>query len=152
MPKSLNPTTPIYSKIWNRVKQFPQFIQRGAKYPPQTSGAAAAFLISGSIGVLTMMITHHLADTSPAIEVILINIGSWIPGSISPNLMWGNIGSYGGKQICLFISWLVSLSILYPLLKDRQIKPRTIFFWIFSLYTLSTVMAWHPLFPYLSLN
>jgi hypothetical protein len=152
MPKYSDLTTPIYSKIWNRLKQFPQFIERGAKNPPQTSGAAAAFLISGSIGVLAMMIIHHLADTSPAIEVILIKIGSWIPGSISRNLAWGNIGSYGGKEICLLINWLVSLSILYPLLKDRQIKPRTIFSWIFSLYTLSTAMAWHPLFPYLSLN
>ncbi len=152
MPKNSTSTTPIYSKIWNQLKQFPRFIQRGAKNPPQTSGSAAAFLISSSLGVLTMMIMHHLADTSPEIEVILSIIGSWIPASISRNLAWGNIGSYGGKEICLLISWLVSLSILYPLLKDRQIKPRTIFLWIFSLYTLSTVMAWHPLFPYLSLN
>jgi hypothetical protein len=152
MPKYSDLTTPIYSRIWNRVKRFPQFIQRGAKKSPQTSGSAAAFLISGSIGVLTMMIIHHLADTSPEIEVILISIGSWIPGSVSSNLTWGNIGSYGGKEICLLISWLVSLFILYPLLKDRQIKAHTIFLWMFSLYTLSTVMAWHPLFPYLSLN
>jgi hypothetical protein len=152
MSKYSSLTTPIYSRIWNRLKGFPQFIQRGARNPPQTSSSAAAFLISGGMGVLIMMIMHHLADTSPAVEVILTNIGNLTPGSISGDLAWGKIGSYGGKEACLLISWLVSLSILYPLLKNRQIKPRTIFLWMFGLYTLSTAMAWHPLFPYLSLN
>jgi hypothetical protein len=155
MAKSLlRPTTrsPIYAQIWNWLKQFPKGLHEGSKNPPTASGGAAAFLISGGIGATAMMISHHLSDTSKAREAVLKNLGSWIPGSISLDPMWGNIGSYAGKETVMVIAWLGSLAILYPLLKNRDVKPRTVFFWMFSLYTLAAAMAWHPLFPYLPLQ
>jgi hypothetical protein len=143
---------PIYSQLWNWLKQFPSAIHRGAKEPPATSGGAAAFLISGGIGAVTMMVVHHFSDTSKTTEAHVKAIGSWIPGAVSPDPMWGNIGSYAGKETFMLIGWLLSLLILYPLLKDRQVRPRTIFFWLFSLYTLAAAMSWHPIFPYLPLQ
>ncbi|MBD2579691.1 hypothetical protein [Oscillatoria sp. FACHB-1406] len=98
------------------------------------------------------MIAHHLSDTSKAREASLKTLGSWIPGSASNNPMWGNIGSYAGKETVFIIAWLGSLVILYPLLKSRNIKTRTLFFGMFSLFTLATLMSWHPLFPYLPLQ
>jgi hypothetical protein len=143
---------PIYERAWTKLREFPAVIQRGSQNPPVTSGGAAAFLISGGIGAVTMMVAHHLSDTSKPTENWVKSVGSWIPGSISPDPMWGNIGSYAGKETFMLIGWLISLLILYPLLKNRQVKPRTIFFWIFSLYTLAAAMSWHPLFPYLPLQ
>jgi hypothetical protein len=143
---------PVYTKVWNWLKQFPQGLHAGSKHPPTTSGGAAAFLISGGIGSVAMMIAHHLSDTSKAREAFLKVLGSWMPGSTSPDPMWGNIGSYAGKETVMLIGWLGSLVILYPLLKNRAVKPRTIFFWMFSLYTLAAAMSWHPLFPYLPLQ
>jgi hypothetical protein len=145
-------TLPLYARLWNWLKQFPKALSDGAKNPPPASGAAAAFLISGGIGAVAMMIAHHLSDTSKAREAFLKSLGSWIPGSVSPDPMWGNIGSYAGKETVMLIGWLGSLAILYPILRCRNIKPHTIFFWLFSLYTLAAAMTWHPLFPYLPLQ
>ncbi len=142
---------PLYTRFWNRLKRFPQILHQGSHNPPATSGPAAAFLISGGIGAVTMMVIHHLSDTSKDRENVVRTIGSWIPGSVNPDPMWGNIGSYAGKETFMLIGWLFSLGILYPLLKNKQVKPRTIFFWLFGLFTLATAMAWHPLFPYLPL-
>ncbi|NJR38880.1 MAG: hypothetical protein HC781_08640 [Leptolyngbyaceae cyanobacterium CSU_1_4] len=144
--------SPFYTQIWNGLKQFPGGLHEGSKNPPIASGGAAAFLISGGIGAAAMMVAHHLSVTSKAREAVLKSLGSWVPGSTSLDPMWGNIGSYAGKETVMLMGWLGSLIILYPLLKNRNVKPRTIFFWLFSLYTLATAMAWHPLFPYLPLQ
>ncbi|MBD1913416.1 MULTISPECIES: hypothetical protein [unclassified Leptolyngbya] len=143
---------PFYIQLWNELKRFPKALHEGSQNPPTTSGPAAAFLISGGIGAVTMMVAHHLSDTSKAREAFLRTLGSWIPGSVSTDPMWGNIGSYAGKETMFLIGWLVSLAILYPTLKDKNVKPRTLFFWMLSLFTLATVMTWHPLFPYLPLH
>jgi hypothetical protein len=143
---------PIYAWAWTKLRAFPAIIHRGSLHPPATSGGAAAFLISGGIGAVTMMVMHHLSDTSKSTESWIKSVGSWIPGSISPDPMWGNIGSYAGKETFLLIGWLLSLAILYPLLRNKSVKPRVIFFGMFSLYTLATAMSWHPLFPYLPLQ
>lgn len=148
----VNKPLPLYIQLWNQLKQFPKALYKGSQNPPTTSGPAAAFLISGGIGAMAMMVAHHLSDTSKAREAALRTLGSWIPGSVNPNPMWGNIGSYAGKETVLLIGWLGSLAILYPILKNKQIKPRTLFFWMFSLFTLATVMSWHPLFFYLPLQ
>jgi hypothetical protein len=143
---------PIYERAWRSLREFPAIIHRGSQNPPTTSGGAAAFLISGGIGAVTMMVVHHLSDTSKPTENWVKGFGAWIPGAANHDLMWGNIGSYAGKETFLLIGWLGSLAILYPLLKNKQVKPRTIFFSMFCLYTLAAAMAWHPLFPYLPLQ
>jgi hypothetical protein len=152
MKKKAIASLPIYTQVWNSLKHFPKGLKTGSKHPPATSGGAAAFLISGGIGAVAMMTAHHLAETSKAREALLKTLGSWIPGSVSRDPMWGSIGSYAGKETVMLIAWLGSLTILYPLLKNRSLKPRTIFFWMFSLYTLAAAMSWHPLFPYLTLQ
>ena len=99
-----------------------------------------------------MMVTNHLSETSKSIETIVWNLGTWIPGSKTGDEMWGNIGSYSGKETMLLVGWLVSWSILHSLWKNQNIKSRTIFFWMFALLVAATAMCWHPLFPYLPLT
>lgn len=141
----------IYTKTWNALKKFPQFLHQGSQKPPKVNGAAAAAFISAGIGAVGMMISHHFSDTNKDVEKSLKSLGSWIPGSVSPDPMWGNIGSYAGKETVFLIAWLVSWAILYVVLKNKQLRATTIFFWMFSLFTLATAMSWHPLFPYLPL-
>ncbi|MFM6012270.1 MAG: hypothetical protein ACKO99_16755 [Dolichospermum sp.] len=145
-------TQPIYGRFWQSCKQFPRFLAAGSNYPPTVSGPAAAALISAAIGCFTMMMAHHFSDTNKNIETMLWSLGSWIPGSHNPSKMWGNIGSYSGKETILLISWLVSWAILSLLWKNKKIKSRTIFFWLFALMVAATAMSWHPLFPYLPLT
>lgn len=143
---------PIYSRFWQSCKQFPSFLAAGSNHPPTVSGPAAAALISAAIGCFTMMVAHHFSDTNKNIEKMIWSLGSWIPGSHNPSKMWGNIGSYSGKETILLISWLVSWAILSLLWKNKKIKSRTIFFWLFALMVAATAMSWHPLFPYLPLT
>lgn len=144
-------TEPIYTRIWETLKRFPKGLAQGSNNPPTGSGPAAAAIVSAGIGCFTMMVTHHLSETSEAIEQIVLFIGTWIPGSHNPDKMWGNIGVYAGKETMLLVGWLVSWPILYFVWRNKNVKSRTIFFWMFILLIAATVMSWHPLFAYLPL-
>lgn len=142
---------PWYGKAWGWLKRFPNILAEGSKNPPTVSGVSAAALLSAAIGCFTMMVSHHLGDTSKATNEWLWNLGSWIPGSKSNDEMWGNIGSYTGKQTMLLIGWLVSWAILHFLWRNRNVKSNTVLFWLFAFIIAATVMSWHPLFPYMPL-
>ena len=144
-------TLPWYTHFWNWLKQFPAILATGASTPPQTSGVAAAALISAAIGVVTMMVTHHLASTSKVRDRFVDSLGYWMPGSTNPDPVAGNIGSYAGKETMLLVGWLLSWIVLHNLLKHRQVRPRTICFGTFGLLLVAIAMCWHPLFPYLPL-
>jgi hypothetical protein len=150
--KKSKQSQPIYERIWNYLKQFPGDLAKGADEPPNTSGIAAAALLSAGIGCFTMMVTHHLADTSPERAQQIWSLGKWIPGSDTHDLMWGSLGTYSGEETMLLVGWLTSWMLLHHLLKSKQVKTRTIFGWMFGLVVAATVMCWHPLFPYLPLN
>ncbi|WP_013323466.1 hypothetical protein [Gloeothece verrucosa] len=141
----------LYGLIWQGLKYFPQVLAKGSQRPPEVSGPAAAAFISGGFGCWVMMIVHHLADTSKARDEIVWKIGSWIPGSRNPSQLWGNIGSYTGKETIFLISWLASWFVLHYLWRNKNIKAKTLFFWMFLFFIAATVMSWHPLFPYLRL-
>ncbi len=143
---------PRYTQFWNWLKQFPAILATGANQPPQTSGVAAAALISAAIGIVTMMVTHHVAETSTVRSQFIHSLGYWLPGSTNADPVMGNIGSYAGKETMLLVGWIVSWIILHYLLQYRQVRPKTIFFSTFGLFTAALVMCWHPLFPYLPLQ
>ena len=149
--KKLAANTPIYGKVWETLKQFPAGLAKGSDNPPPTSGPAAAALISAGIGCFTMMVTHHLSEISEDNKNFIWGLGKWIPGSDTGDKLWGNIGSYTGKETMLLVGWLVSWIVLHNLLKHKQVKTSTIFLWGFGLFVASTAMSWHPLFPYLPL-
>ena len=149
--QNFSPNEPIYGQIWHQIKHFPKGLSEGAKKAPTVSGPAAAALISACFGCFTMMVTHHLSDTSKEREKFIWSLGKWIPGSDNADKIWGNIGSYTGKETMLLIGWLVSWVILYFFLKDKNIRSRTVFFWMILLLVGATAMSWHPLFPYLPL-
>jgi hypothetical protein len=142
----------MYEKIWDRLKHFSSSFAKGSRHPPSTSGGAAAALISVGVGCFTMMVTHHLAETSTATDRFIWGLGKWIPGSDTGNKLWGSIGSYTGKETMLLVGWLASWLMLHNLLKYQQVKTRTIFLWTFGLVVAATVMSWQPLFPYLPLT
>jgi hypothetical protein len=142
---------PIYTRVWEQLKMFPRVLSEGSKNSPKFSGNAAAAFISAGIGAFTMMVTHHLGDTSKERDKLIWNLGSWIPGSKTDDALYGNIGSYTGKETMLLVGWLVSWLFLSLIWRDRQVKASTILFWMFATFMAATMMSWHPLFPYLPL-
>ena len=142
---------PWYTNLGNKIRQFPQGLARGANNPPTSSGAAAAALVSAAIGCFLMMVNQHLTSIFKAWNEIVWNLGGWIPGSKNPHPLYGEIGSYSGKETILLITWLVSWLVLAWLWRNREIKTSTIFSCLFFFLVAATVMNWHPLFPYLPL-
>ncbi len=144
-------SAPIYSRVWEYLKHFPQGLATGSTQPPPTSGTAAAALISAGFGCFIMMAIHHLAETSVARDRAISLLGKWIPGDNSSDRFLGDISSYGGRETILPIVWGLSWIVLHQLLKRRQVKTSTIFLWTFGLFVAATAMCWQPLFPYLPL-
>jgi hypothetical protein len=142
---------PIYSKTWNILKRFPRFLAAGSKNPPSLSGTAAAALVSASFSCFLLMVNQHLTSVFKEWNTIVWSLGDWIPGSKNPDRVYGEIGSYSGKQTIMLIGWFVSWAVLSVLWQKKQIKFRTIFFCLFFFLVAATVMNWHPLFPYLPL-
>lgn len=154
MTKQVAPRSEIvpgYLKLWNQFKYFPQVLSRGSKTPPTTSGSAAAALISASFSCFLLMVNQHLCSISKSWNEIIWSLGDWIPGSKNPDPLYGEIGSYSGKETVMLIGWLGSWLILSQLWRHRQIKFSTIFFCLFGFVVAATVMNWHPIFPYLPL-
>lgn len=143
--------SPWYVRLGNSLKRFPQGLAKGSKKAPETSSAAAAALISAGFASFVMMVNQHFAAAFKSYEDLIWNLGAWIPGSRNANPLYGEIGSYSGKETILLITWLVSWLFLAWLWRDREIKGNTIFFSLFFFLVASTVMNWHPLFPYLPL-
>lgn len=142
---------PFYVQLWNQIKRFPGGLAAGCRDQPAVSGPAAAALVSAAFSCLLLMVNQHFCSIFKTWDTFIWNLGSWIPGSKNPDPLYGEIGSYSGKEIVMLIGWFVSWFVLATLWGDRQIKFSTIFFCLFTFIVAATVMNWHPLFPYLPL-
>lgn len=142
---------PVYTIIWNQFKQFPNGLAKGSQNPPTVSGSGAAAIVSASFSCFLLMVNQHLCSISKPWNEIIWNLGSWIPGSKNPDPIYGEIGSYSGKETVMLIGWLISWFILGQLWRHKEIKFSTIFFLMFTFIVSATVMNWHPIFPYLPL-
>ena len=137
-----------YGRLWYRLQHFPKVIAQGSQHPPEHSGPAAAAILSATFSCFFLMVNQHLTMVSEAWKNWVWTLGAWIPGSHNPDPLYGQIGPYAGKETLLIISWLGSWFILHQIMKNRQVKPRTIFFWMLTFLIAATVMNWHPFFPY----
>jgi hypothetical protein len=143
--------SPWYVRLGNSLKRFPQGLAKGSSTAPSSSGIAGAALISAPFACFVMMVNQHFAAAFKSYEDLIWNLGAWIPGSRNADPLYGEIGSYSGKETILLVTWLFSWFFLALLWRNREIKGSTIFFCLFFFLVASTVMNWHPLFPYMPL-
>ena len=142
---------PLYTRFWNQLKRFPGVLAIGSKNNPSVSGVAAAALVSASFSCFMLMVNQHLTSIFKAWNTIIWNLGDWIPGSKTGDPIYGEIGSYTGKQTVMLISWILSWIVLHQLWKNKEVSFNVIFFCLFGFLVAATVMNWHPIFPYLPL-
>lgn len=142
---------PPYVQLWNGLKQFPHVLATGSSENPTVSGPAAAALVSAAFSCFALMVNQHICSLFKSWEKIVWSLGSWIPGSHNPDPIYGEIGSYSGKETVMLIAWLGSWFLLAQLWKRQQIRLSSIFGSLFFFVVAATVMNWHPLFPYLPL-
>ena len=142
---------PLYTRFWNQLKRFPRVLAVGSKNTPSVSGTAAAALVSASFSCFMLMVNQHLTSIFKAWNTIIWNLGDWIPGSKTGDPIYGEIGSYTGKQTIMLISWILSWIVLHQLWKKKEVSFNVIFFCLFGFLVAATVMNWHPIFPYLPL-
>lgn len=142
---------PLYLQIGNRLKQFPQSLAAGAPKAPPVSGPAAAALLSAAFSCFLLMFNQHLTVLFKSWNAIVWSLGDWIPGSRSTDQIYGEIGSYSGKETIMLVGWLLSWAILHQCWKQRQVQARTLYWGLLFLIVAATVMNWHPIFPYLPL-
>ncbi|MEM9772349.1 MAG: hypothetical protein AAF889_12270 [Cyanobacteria bacterium P01_D01_bin.73] len=142
---------PIYVRAWNGLKQFPKGLANGSANPPNSSGPAAAALVSASFSCLALMINQHFCNIFERWDQIIWKLGSWIPGTYNDDPIQGQIGSYSGKETVMLLAWIATWIGLSLLWKNRNVPFKVIFFCLFTFITAATVMSWHPLFPYMPL-
>lgn len=138
----------FHSKVWKKLKQFLKRFAQGSQNPPQKSGVAAAAILSAAFGCFFLMVNQHLTMLFSTWNQWVWQLGAWIPGSHNPDPIYGQIGSYTGKQTLLLIGWLLSWVVLHHLLKNKAVKLTTVLLWMIGLMVAATVMNWHPFFPY----
>ena len=142
---------PLYGRLWRQFKHSPQRLAQGSQSSPTVSGPAAAALISAAFSCFLLMVNQHLTSVFKPWNDIVWALGSWIPGSHNADPVYGEIGSYSGKETVMLVGWLVSWFVLNKLWRHQQIQTRTMFFWLLAFVVSATVMNWHPIFPYLPL-
>jgi len=143
---------PVYRQVWEKLKQFPGTLASGSQSPPETSGSAAAAILSATFSCFFLMVNQHSTMLFPGYKKFVWNLGSWMPGSHNPDPLYGSIGPYSGKETLFLIGWLVSWGLLHLILRNRQIRPGVVFFWTIAFLIAAVVMNWHPLFPHAPLT
>lgn len=142
---------PLYLRVGNWLKQFPQSLANGASEAPTVSGPAAAALLSAAFSCFLLMVNQHLTVLFKGWNAIVWSLGEWIPGSRTGDQVYGEIGSYSGKETLMLVSWLLSWAILHQLWKTWNIRANSLYGSLIFFLVAATVMNWHPIFPYLPL-
>ena len=147
-----NLAIPWYARTWNTLKQFPQRLSTGAIDTPEVSGPAAAAFVSATFSCFLLMVNQHLTSIFKSWNTFVWMLGDWIPGSKTGDQIYGEIGSYTGKETVMLVGWLGSWLLLHQVWKNRQVSPRLVLGLMMFFVVAATVMNWHPLFPYLPLT
>lgn len=103
------------------------------------TGIAAAAILSASLGLLALAVSHLVAEFSSAGKAWVHAWGkAWMPGA-------QGIGPYSGKETLAFITWIGSWILLSLLLRRKNV--RLLGVGVLSLIGLATATAllWPPI-------
>jgi hypothetical protein len=103
------------------------------------TGEAAAAILAGGVGLLTLGGANSLASTFGIFEDALAMTGRFfVPGGTQ-------LGPYAGKELAALIAWLGSWGLLHWRLRRRQVSlTRTLGIFLVCLVG-STLLLWPPI-------
>ena len=105
----------------------------------QTTGPAAAAVLSAGLGLLALGIAQVLSEVSEAFKHAMQTLGNlWIPGA-------AGIGPYSGKETAALIVWLGSWLVFHALLKRRDVNLVAAGVLALGLVGLATTLLWPPI-------
>ncbi len=104
--------------------------------PRLPNGAAIAALYGGVIGLLVLGISNIYADLDPGFsKAITLNAG---------------IGPYSGKELLMFVAWVVSWVVLHAILRKREANLKRWFGIFLVLLLVATLLVWPPIFEFIA--
>lgn len=104
------------------------------------TGEIAAALFSAWLGIASLVGSHVWTVADPLYaNQFLLKIGSWMPG-------WQGIGAFSGKETVGLATWLVSWSLLFVLLKHREVNLKVCFYAILAGFAVIFIFTWPPVY------
>ena len=102
------------------------------------SGGAAAALISSSLGLMALALSHLASEASSSVKEFVLGLGKlWMPGA-------QGIGPYSGKETIALLVWIVSWIILHMTLRKREVSILgSAILWLVGL-GVATTLLWPP--------
>lgn len=104
------------------------------------SGPLVAATLSGLLGLLTLVVTHHISRLTKGLDQMVHSFGYWIPGSTGTGSD-GSIGSYSGKETLALFVWGITWLVLHYAWRKLD----------FSLHAFTTFLIWALVFLMLGL-
>lgn len=102
------------------------------------TGAAVAAMISASLGILALSLSHLFSEKSETVKNTVQNLGAlWMPGA-------QGIGPYSGKETIQLLVWLGSWLILHWLLKNKNMSLRWSGILFLIIIGVATTILWPP--------
>jgi hypothetical protein len=115
------------------------------KHPPETySGPIVAATLSALLGLLTLVITHHISRLTTGLDKLVHSYGYWIPGATGTGPD-GSIGSYSGKETLALWVWGLAWLLLHFLWRKQDFSLRAFLPFFIGFLVLLILGLFHPL-------
>jgi hypothetical protein len=111
---------------------------------PLYSGSIVAATLSALLGLLTLVITHHVSRLTKGLDQMIHSFGYWIPGSTGTGPD-GSIGSYSGKETLALIVWGVAWLLFHYLWRKQDFSLKALTPLVVGALVFLMLGLFHPL-------
>lgn len=108
------------------------------RHGEKPNGAASAAILAAAVGLLTLALSHLLAEYSASAKSWVHAWGkAWMPGA-------QKIGPYSGKETLALLAWLISWAGLHRILRRRNVNLTLAGFLFLAGVGIATTLLWPP--------
>lgn len=111
---------------------------------PLYSGPVIAATLSALLGMLTLVVTHHISRLTKGLDKLVHSYGYWMPGSTGTGPD-GSIGNYSGKETLAVFVWLATWLIFHYLWRKQDFSLRAFVSFFLGALIFLMLGLFHPL-------